>query len=211
MIYKEIFDIPNDYYFKLGYKKENSDLDTKISYRRIFPNNLEEKNQFKLPFTDIEIEKIKQILSEKNFILMKKILSSNNEEFCFRSPFKTEHLIRGKTQTENNIFSLFENIRDRSKYAFMIKNNKMIPDKTNKKNKTSLHDEHNEAIIQKLSKGTFKYLIRVYNQSMFDQHIERLKKAHSLFSKDQIDELYKDDILKSKNLIIFLKIFFHYI
>jgi hypothetical protein len=203
MINKEIFDIPNDYYFKLGYKKENSDLDTKISYRRIFSKNLEERNQFKLPFSNKEFEIITQKLSEKNYFLMKKILGSNNEEFIFNSPFKTEHLIRGKTQTEKNIFSLFENIRDGSKYAFMIKNNTMIPDNTNKKNKTNLHDEISEAIIQKLSKGTFKYLIRVYNLNIFNQHIERLKRANSLFSKDQINESLKENIFRSNKIIYF--------
>ena len=176
-------------------------METKISYRRIFSDNLEEKNQFKLPFTDREIEKIKQKLNEKNFFLMKKIIGSHEEEFIFKSPFKTEHLIRGKTQMEKNINSIFENIRDPSKYAFMIKNNKMTSDNTNKKNKTSLHDEVSEAQIQKLSKGTFKYLIRVYNEEMYNQHIRRLEKAKSLFPKDQINQpVKKNSILSNKNI-----------
>lgn len=185
MIEKEIFEIPRSHYFKLGYKKENSDAEKKISYRRIFSDTLEEKNNFKLPFTEKEIDTINSKLSDRIF-LRQKILKSQDKEFIFNSPFKTEHLIRGKTQQEKNNNSLFENMKDASKYAYVIKNNEMIPDDTDKKNKTSLHGESDGAQIQKLSKGTFKYLIRTYNNDMFNNHIKRLEKAISLFHKDQI-------------------------
>ena len=65
--------------------------------------------------------------------------------------------------TEN---SIFENIRDKSKYTFLYKFNKMTPDDTNKKNRSSLHKDMKSSQIQKLSKGTFKYLIRVYNRAL---------------------------------------------
>ena len=170
----------------MGYRKENSDNSkTKISYRRKFENCLEDKHQFKLPFSEEEKEKIKRKLS-KNFLLSRRIIGSHLQEFKFTSPFKTEHLVRGKTQMETNINSIFENIRDPSKYTFIYKFDKMTADDTDKTNKTTFHNGMSQAQIQKLSKGSFKYLIRTYSIDMFDEHLKRLQKAKALFPEDQI-------------------------
>jgi len=184
----ELFEIPKEFYTKLGYRKANSDnRNTKISYRRHFSNSLEDKHQFKLPFTEEEKEKIKRKLGA-NIFLAKKIIGSHEQEFKYVSPFKTEHLVRGKTQMQITENSIFENIRDKSKYTFLYKFNKMTPDDTNKKNRSSLHKDMKSSQIQKLSKGTFKYLIRTYSIDMFEEHIKRLEKAKSLFSSEEIEK-----------------------
>lgn len=184
----EIFEIPEDYYYKLGYRKENSDeTNTKISYRRKFYNCLEEKHEFKLPFTEEE----KTIIAKKlgpNIFLAKRIIGSHDEEFVFKSPFKTEHLIRGKTQNNLNVNRIFENIRDPSKYTFLFKFNKMTPSDVVKVNKTSLHKEMKKIDIEKLSKGSFKYIVRTYSLDTFYEHIERLEKAKSLFTAEEIEK-----------------------
>lgn len=148
---------------------------------------MEDKHEFKLPFTEAEKEKILRKLG-MNIFLAKKIISSHDQEFKFISPFKTEHLIRGKTQKEKKDNSIFENIRDVSKYTFQYKFNKMTPNMTNKLNKTSFNQEGMSKLdIQKISKGSFKYLIRTYSLDMFEEHVKRLEKAKSLFSEeDQI-------------------------
>lgn len=83
---------------------------------------------------------------------------------------------------------IFENIRDASKFTFNIKFNEMTPCDIKKVNKTSLHKEIPKSQLEKLSKGTFKYIVRVYTLDMFEQHIKRLERAKSLFSQKELDQ-----------------------
>lgn len=167
---------------------------------------MDDKHSFKLPFTERE----KQLIDSRldfNIFLARKIILSHEEEFSYVSPFKTEHLIRDKTLQDKKDNVIFENIRDKSKYTFTYKFNKMTPDDTNKTNKTSLHKKMSKNEIQKLSKGSFKYLIRTYSIDMFEQHIKRLEKAKSLFSKEQIKEAQSNFFL---NFLNHLKFFIKY-
>lgn len=204
MIEDEIFHIPQQYYYKLGYKKINSDIPTEITYRR-YSNTCLEEFKFKLPFTEQEKSIILQKLNSYKDIA-NRILSEASQDLSFEQPFRTEHLIRGKTQTGKNQNSLFENFRDKSKYTFsveagivkanetpLVSNN--IFDKMQK-------NESMEAMRQRLSKGQFKYLMRIYNHKMFDQHINRLEKAIALFSDIKSEEIQK---IKNGKLIMLNK------
>lgn len=105
----------------------------------------------------------------------------------FKTPFITEHLIRGKTQAEKNENSLFENIKDKSKFNFKIKNGIMSADQTDKSNRSSMKNL-SEAEIHRLSKGEFKYLLRIYNYDMYSQQINRLERAIMLFQDKKFNE-----------------------
>ena len=60
--------------------------------------------------------------------------------------------------------------------------------KTVKINKTSFHKAMSKSEMEKISKGTFKYVCRAYSEDTFNEHIARLEKAKSLFSKDEIEQ-----------------------
>lgn len=197
----EVFRIPKKFYSKLGYEKINSDINTSISYRRIFDTSLEDCKEFKAPFTAEE----KRLLFSRlgaNSALAAKILNLRSEPFKFKTPFKTEHLIRSRTTADKAENSLFENIRDKSKFNFRVKNGVMIPDITNKSNRYAVHSL-SEAELQKMSKGQFKYLLRIYNQDMFRQHVQRLEKAVMLYDEKDVNKKGSQEF-KEKSIFLFI-------
>jgi len=130
----EVFVVPKKFFFKLVYEKLNSDENTFISYRRIFDSSLEDCIDYKLPFTQ---EEKRLILTRFGSItdIARKILSIRAEFFKFKTPFKTELLIKRRISDDKSENSLFESIKDKSKFNLTIKNGVMIADDTNKSNR----------------------------------------------------------------------------
>lgn len=210
LIEDELYTIPREYYYKLGYIKISSDTPTELTYRRYFNTPLEESNSFKVPFTEEEKATLKDKLIKYSDIY-NKIISSSTEAFRFKQPFRTEHLIRGKTQTEKNQNSLFENFRDKAKFTFTVEKGMMKPNETllvrNSLQDKQSKNESIEATRQRLSKGQFKYLMRIYNTEMFEKHLNRLEKSIALFSdvkSEEIEQIKKSKVFKS---FLFLIIF----
>jgi len=163
---------------------------------------LEDCIDYKLPFTQ---EEKRLILTRfgSNTDIARKILSIRAEPFKFKTPFKTELLIKRRISDDKSENSLFESIKDKSKFNLTIKNGVMIADDTNKSNRYSVHNL-SEAELQKMSKGQFKYLLRIYNHNMFRQHIERLEKAVMFYGDKNPENKASLEFMEKGNFCIIL-------
>lgn len=199
---EEVFEVPSElYYKKIGHDKISLDPKAKKHYRRCIDRPLEEVNYkisaesneneyltFKIPINNKEmklIERMDFITSIDEEILSQlRIKREDEKTFLFKSVFKKEYILRGKSNFEKRKNFIFDSMRDPLKFIFI--NDKDVLRSINFENvygnQNSQFDNHREylAMKKKLSKGEFLYLARIYNKSLFERNLKILEEIYKM-------------------------------
>lgn len=199
---EEVFEVPSElYYKKIGHDKISLDSCAKKHYRRYFDRPLEEVNlkisadinedeylTFKIPINNKEmklIERMDFITSIDQDILYE--LKSQREDeklFVFKSTFKKEYILRGKTNFEKRKNFIFDSMRDPLKYIFINDKDYLksinFDDVYGNQNSQFDNQRENLAMKKKLSKGEFLYLARIYNKSLFERNLKILEEIYKM-------------------------------
>lgn len=205
----------------MGHSKTAIDKEAKVHYRRCLDYPLEETNVkteftddsndlehiiYKSPFDQREIKILHQFKIDEDYknILKEKISRSVKDDvFYFLSPFKKEHLIRGKSNKDKKKTFIFDSMKDPMKYIFIHKDDAMKPiefDQIHKKDTSQLDNKREaEKLKRQLSKGEFIYLIRIFNPEIFKRNLKIL---------EGLDRMKNDrKIVKRKNKFFIKKSF----